>query len=235
MTPRAARTVAFVACVLAPFAGVRAQRSDAVMLRWPVATAGAMRMAAPSVAVPRFSAPRSNAPRFSVPRLDALEPASPVSLPHLPSVSDPITITRPDLEPGRVAGELLVGSYAGITGFFLGRWVGLTVIDLVANPAEDTRENIAFATGVTGAWIGTTAGVFAIGAIGNQTGSLSTTAFGAGIGAVAGAFLDRLVFAPRSGDPSAGASAVRWAETVVESFLPAIGATIAFNSSRKYK
>jgi hypothetical protein len=224
MTPRAARTVALAACVLTPFVSARAQRADAVALRWPAASSGTMHMAAPSLA----------APRLSVPRLGALEQASPVALPHLSVSTDPI-ITRPDLEPGRVAGELLVGSYGGITGFFVGHYLAREIVGRVSNASDQASDNIAFATGVVGAWAGTTVGVFAIGNIGNQTGSLGTTAFGAGLGAVAGAFLDRLVFAPRSGDPSAGASTIRWGETIVESFLPSIGATIAFNSSRKYK
>lgn len=176
--------------------------------------------AAPTVALPRWTAR---------PTLDM------VSVAGAPLAAAAAPITRPDLEPGRVVGELVVGSYAGITGFFLGHYVGQVVTSWVADPEDATRSRIAFVTGVAGAWVGTTAGVFAIGSIGNQTGSLGTTAFGAGIGAVAGAVLDRLVFAPRSGNPTAGASAVRWAETVVESFLPSIGATIAFNSSRKYK
>lgn len=172
----------------------------------------------------------------TLPRWSARPTLDMVSVAGAPlSATAAAPITRPDLEPGRVVGELVVGSYAGITGFFLGHYVGQVVTDWVADPADATRDRIAFATGVAGAWVGTTAGVFAIGSIGNQTGSLGTTAFGAGIGAVAGAVLDRLVFAPRSGNPTASASAVRWAETVVESFLPSIGATIAFNSSRKYK
>lgn len=214
MSARGGRALAMAALLAAPCGLASAQRADALVLRLPARRA------------PTISYGRSNGPANAT---------TPAVSSALSNATAPNAVVRPDLEPGRVAGELLVGSYGGIGGFFLGRYAGLMITDLVASPTEDTRDGIAFASGVVGAWVGTTVGVYAIGNIGNQTGSLGTTAFGAGIGAVAGAFLDRLVFAPRSGDPSAGASAIRWGETVVESFLPAIGATIGFNSSRKYK
>ncbi|MBI3568189.1 MAG: hypothetical protein HY084_08325 [Gemmatimonadetes bacterium] len=220
MTPRGARSLALAALLLPPCAAARAQRADAVVLRLP---ARAWRLAAPMNAAPFSAAAR------------ARETVAPLPLTAANATTTDSPVARPDLEPARVAGELLVGSYGGITGFFLGHYAGRAILDKVSNPSESASDQVAFATGVVGAWIGTTVGVYAIGNIGNQTGSLGTTAFGAGLGTVAGAFLDRLVFAPRNGDPSAGASAIRWGETIVESFLPSIGATIAFNSSRKYK
>ena len=214
MTARCARCLAAAALCALPVCA-RAQRADAVALRRPAVTGvfGIAPAPAPApAAAPRlaFAAGTANAAVGNV-------------------------IARPDLEPARIAGELLVGSYGGIGGFLVGRYAGMMLADIPNDVSENTRDGVAFAGGVLGAWMGTTVGVYGIGSIGNQAGSFGTTAFGAGVGAVAGVFLDKLVFAPRRSDPSAGASSIRWGETIVESFLPAIGATIAFNSSRKYK
>jgi len=142
---------------------------------------------------------------------------------------------RPALEPLRLGGELVVSTYTGIGGFLIGRYVGGTLADMMPSAAESTRENIAHWTGLAAGGAGTAGGVFAIGAIGNQTGSFPVTFIGAGAGYVVALAVSHFVDRPSGPAVTPEKSRARWLQASLESLLPAIGATIAFNSTRRYK
>ncbi len=140
---------------------------------------------------------------------------------------------KPRLEPARVAGETLAGAYAGIGGFVIGRYAAKGIGNVVGVESEDTQRRIGFAGGVLGGGLATAGVVHAIGSMGDQTGDFATTYLGSGIGFVAGLGVARLVLGPE-GRPKQGMSTkMRWATANVIAFLPAIGATIAFNSTRR--
>ncbi len=143
-------------------------------------------------------------------------------------------VARPAVEPLRVAGEVAVGTYAGIGGYFLGSAIGNHIAGRWPDQNEHTTAFITTGFAYTGAAFATAGGVYAIGSMGDQRGSFSATMLGTGIGAGVGWVLDRTLFTPNR-DESAVASQRRWAETLVNSLLPSIGATIGFNSSRRFK
>ncbi|MFN0099449.1 MAG: hypothetical protein ACKVS7_12290 [Gemmatimonadaceae bacterium] len=141
--------------------------------------------------------------------------------------------SRPRLEPARVAGEVFVGAYAGIGGFVIGRFASKGLATIVGVESEEAQRRIGFVGGVVGGGLATAGVVHAIGSIGDQTGDFATTYLGSGIGFVAGLGVARLVLGPE-GRPKQGMSTkMRWAAANVIAFMPAIGATIAFNSTRK--
>jgi hypothetical protein len=140
---------------------------------------------------------------------------------------------RPDLEPLRLGGEIVVGTYAGIGGFVLGRAAGGVLADLMTHD-DGTRDRIAMTTGIIGGGLATAGGVYAIGNICCTTGSFGATFLGAGAGALASYVLQQTVFSGRS-HASRDASDLRWSTAILEAFLPSIGATIGFNSSRRIK
>jgi hypothetical protein len=142
---------------------------------------------------------------------------------------------QPSLSAGRVGGELIVGAYAGIGGFFIGRYVGDRMSDGFGVTSEVTRDRLRLSTGVLLAGAATAGSVYAIGNIGNQTGDIGQTAAGTAVGLVAAIALSRMVMAPE-GRPQGGMStARRWATANVIALLPAIGATVAFNNSRQFR
>jgi hypothetical protein len=142
---------------------------------------------------------------------------------------------RPALEPARVGGEVLAGTYAGLGGFLLGRFAGGAVAGLMPDAAESTRDNIAHWTGLLAGGAATAGGVYAVGAMGNQTGSYPLALLGAGAGYAAVLAVTHLIDRPSGPAVTPQKSHARWLEATVESLLPAIGATIAFNSSRRFK
>ena len=141
---------------------------------------------------------------------------------------------RPALEPARVVGEALAGAYAGIAGYFIGSMAVGGVAEL-SNVSDDMKEHIAFVGGVIGAGAATAASVWAIGNIGDQTGSFPMSAAGTAAGVAAGILLNQIIYG-HARLPSAGESSrMRWVEASLEALLPSIGATIAFNSTRRFK
>jgi hypothetical protein len=142
---------------------------------------------------------------------------------------------RPSLSAGRVGGELIVGAYAGIGGFFIGRYVGDRLGDGFGVTSESTRDRLRTSTGVLLAGAATAGTVYAIGNIGNQTGDLGETTAGTAVGLVAAIALSRVVMAPEGRPPRNSSTARRWATANVIALLPAIGATVAFNNSRQFR
>jgi hypothetical protein len=140
---------------------------------------------------------------------------------------------RPALSAGRVLGETVGGAYAGIGGFVVGRYVGQRVGDFVGVSSDDTRNRIGFASGVLLGGLATAGTVYGIGNIGDQTGEFDATYLGTGIGFVAALGLARLTLGPAERPREGISTAGRWAMANVVALLPALGATIAFNSSRR--
>ena len=141
---------------------------------------------------------------------------------------------RPDIEPARVVGQLFAGAYAGIGGYVVGNWAGGLLAE--ALPAsETTRDQIAFGAGVIGGGLATAASVAAIGNIGDQTGSYPIAIVGTAGGILAGALLNQLLYGHARLPAEGLSSRARWIEASLEALLPSLGATIAFNSTRRYK
>jgi len=160
-------------------------------------------------------------------------PAAPVAqaAPDAP----PAPAGRPTLEPLRVGGEVLVGTYAGLGGFLIGRFIGGSIGDLMPASERD-KENLAHVTGLVVGGLATAGGTFAVGAVrSNQTASYPATLLGAGAGYVTGLAVTRLLFPRSRPSVTPEQSRARWLQATVQSLLPAIGATIAFNSSRRFK
>lgn len=142
---------------------------------------------------------------------------------------------RPSLNAGRVAGEVLVGTYTGIGGYFVGHWVGQRVSDAAGVSSEDTRRRLSFATGVTAAGLVTAGTVYGIGNIGDETGDFAATYLGSGAGFVVAWGLSRVLLGPEERPKHGSSTAGRWIVANVIASLPAIGATVGFNSSRRFR
>jgi hypothetical protein len=141
----------------------------------------------------------------------------------------------PPLEPARIAGQVLAGAYAGIGGYFIASWAGGFVTDRLTDASEGTRADIQFTIGILGAAAATAGSVWAVGDIGDQTGSYGA-ALGGTAGGIATAFLLNKILYGRARLPTeSGSSRLRWVEASLEALLPSIGATIAINSTRRYK
>jgi hypothetical protein len=140
----------------------------------------------------------------------------------------------PPVEPARVAGQVLAGAYSGIGGYVLASWAGgLAMNNMPAS--ENTKDQIQFALGLVGATMATAASVSAIGNIGDQTGSYRAALAGTAGGVAVGVILNQLLYGHARLPSEEGSSRVRWIEASLEALLPSIGATLAFNSTRKYK
>lgn len=140
---------------------------------------------------------------------------------------------RPALAAGRVIGETVGGAYAGIGGFVVGRYLGERVGDIVGVSSDDTRNRMGFASGVLLGGLATAGTVYGIGNIGDQTGEFDATYLGTGIGFIAALGLARLTLGPAERPREGMSTAGRWAMANVVALLPALGATIAFNSTRR--
>jgi hypothetical protein len=128
---------------------------------------------------------------------------------------------------------VFVGAYAGIGGFVIGRFASKGLATVVGIDNEAAQRRIGFVGGVLGGGLATAGVVHAIGSIGDQSGDFATTYLGSGVGFVVGLGVARMVLGPE-GRPREGMSTkMRWAAANVIAFLPAIGATIAFNSTRR--
>lgn len=142
---------------------------------------------------------------------------------------------RPQLSAGRVTAEIVVGTYTGIGGFIVGRYVGERVGELVGVTSDDTRRRLGYASGVFAGGLVTAGSVYAIGSMGEQTGDFATTYLGTGVGFVAAWGLSRAILGPSERPRSGYSTAGRWAIANTIAFLPSLGATIAFNSTRRAK
>ena len=143
--------------------------------------------------------------------------------------------TKPRIDAGRIAGEAIGGAYAGIGGFLIGRELGNIASDAVGVESEVTRRNVGYVTGFAVSTLATSGVVFGIGSIGDQTGDFDATLLGTSVGFIAGAGLARVLFGP-SVTPDPGMSTrMRWATVNALALLPAIGATIGFNSTRRFR
>lgn len=145
----------------------------------------------------------------------------------------PVGAPRPALSALRIAGEVIAGNVAGLGGYFVGQAVGDQIASRWPDQNEHTSVFITTGFAYTGAAFATAGGVYAVGSIGDQRGSFSATMLGAGVGAGVAWVLDRTLFA--DGDDSASGSRTRWTQTLLNSTLPSIGATIGFNSSRRFQ
>jgi hypothetical protein len=142
---------------------------------------------------------------------------------------------RPSLSAGRVTGELVAGAYAGVSGFFIGRYIGDRASDALGVQSDVTRHRVRHGTGVVLAGAATAGVVYAIGNIGDETGEFGATALGTTVGLAAAIGLARVVLGP-GGRPGEGmSSAGRWATINVIALLPAAGAAVGFASTRRYR
>ena len=100
---------------------------------------------------------------------------------------------------------------------------------------ETTIRNTGYIGGIIGGGLATAGVVYAIGSIGDQTGDFDATALGTGVGFVAALGLAKMVLGPE-GRPRAGMSTkARWVTANVIAMLPAVGASIGFNSTRRQR
>jgi hypothetical protein len=144
-------------------------------------------------------------------------------------------VEKPRLSTLRVAGEVVIGGYAGIGGFVVGRFAAEGAASLLGARNETTVRNLGFVGGVIGGGLATAGVVYGIGNLGDETGDFDATYLGTGVGFVAALGIAKMFLGPE-GRPREGMStSARWAAANVVALLPAIGATIAFNSTRRYR
>lgn len=142
-------------------------------------------------------------------------------------------LEKPRLEPVRVAGQVVVGGYSGIGGFVIGRFVAERIAGAANIENEAAMRRLGFVGGVIGGGLATAGVVYGIGNIGDQTGDFDATYLGTGVGFVAALGIAKMVLGPE-GRPREGMStSARWATANIIALLPAIGATIGFNSTRR--
>lgn len=142
---------------------------------------------------------------------------------------------KPPLEAWRLGGEVTAGMYAGYLAYFAGRFVGTHVASAVLtdNSGEWPRNAIRQTLGYTAGALATSGAVYGIGSIQKQTGEFGTTMLGTGIGFGTALVLQRILRSPSRADESGGRRFLRRAAEFAEVLLPAVGATIGFNSTRK--
>jgi hypothetical protein len=139
---------------------------------------------------------------------------------------------RPRLDTGRVAVESLGGAYAGIGGFLLGRYAGETLGGALGVESDVTRRGVGYTAGAVTATFATAGFVYAVGSMGDTAGDFNATLLGSGAGLVAGFVVGKLIFP--AGDDTMSSKA-RWATINVLALLPSVGATIGFNSTRRFQ
>lgn len=142
-------------------------------------------------------------------------------------------LEKPRLEPMRVAGQVVVGGYSGIGGFVIGRFAAERIAGIANIENEAAMRRLGFVGGVIGGGLATAGVVYGIGNIGDQTGDFDATYLGTGVGFVAALGIAKMILGPE-GRPREGMStSSRWATANIIALLPAIGATIGFNSTRR--
>ena len=142
---------------------------------------------------------------------------------------------RPELRPERVALEVVGGTYVGLAGYFVGRGVGTLATWRMSEDHDRLRERIVHSTGIVGGAFTVGGFVYAVGDMGSESGSFPATMLGVGVGAVASELLSRAVFKRRHYTEFRDSTKRKWLSATLEACLPAIGGTIAFNSSRKWQ
>jgi hypothetical protein len=140
---------------------------------------------------------------------------------------------RPRLDSGRIAAESIGGAYAGIGGFLVGRYAGEAVGSALGVESDITRRRVGYATGAVTATFATAGFVYAIGSMGDTAGDFDATLLGSSAGLLAGFVVGKFVFP--TGDDHTMSSKARWATINVLALLPSIGATIGFNSTRRFQ
>ena len=141
---------------------------------------------------------------------------------------------KPAIRPERVAGEIVAGTYAGVAGYFLGRGIGTIATMMMSSEEDRTRDQIVNGVGLVGAAFAIGGTVYAIGDMGSETGSFPATMAGVTVGAAASLAISRVVFRGRV-PADEGSAKRKWLVATLESSLPALGATLAFNASRKWQ
>jgi len=159
-------------------------------------------------------------PRVTPREDDDTPPARPpIALPRTaPAVAASIDRpATPELSGGRIIGEVLLGGLAGTGGLFLGGLIGAGLC------LDDGGEFACLGSVVIGAYIGgvlaVPLGVYAVGASGDQDGSLGSTILGSVLGSALG-FGSLLI-----------------SEEIGVALLvtgPPIGAVVGFNRSRRW-
>jgi hypothetical protein len=105
---------------------------------------------------------------------------------------------------------------------------------MMADENDRLRDRLVHVTGMVGGAFAIGGAVYAIGDMGSETGSFPSTMLGVGAGAGVGYLLSRVVFRGRI-PADQGSAKRKWLMATLESSLPAFGATIAFNSSRRWQ
>ncbi len=141
----------------------------------------------------------------------------------------------PPLEPARIAGQLLAGAYAGLGGYVIGHWAAGFVTERMTGASEGTKDDLKFTVGVITAAAATAGSVWTVGDIGDQTGSYTAALAGTAGGIAAAFLLNKVLYGQARLPNEEGSSRMRWVEASLEALLPSLGATIAFNSTRRYK
>ncbi|MBM3884949.1 MAG: hypothetical protein FJ361_03775 [Gemmatimonadetes bacterium] len=142
-------------------------------------------------------------------------------------------LEKPRLDAGRVTGEVLAGTYAGIGGFLIGRATAVRIAEGVGAVEEPTLRRAGWAGGILGGGLATAGVVYGIGRLGETAGDFDATWLGSGAGFVLSATVARLLFGADGAPPEGMRPAARWATINALALLPAIGATIGFNSTRR--
>jgi hypothetical protein len=142
-------------------------------------------------------------------------------------------LEKPRLDAGRVAGEVVVGTYAGIGGFLVGRTVAVRLAEGLGAVEEPTLRRLGWAGGILGGGLATAGVVYGIGGLGETAGDFDATWLGSGVGFVLSASVARFLFGADGTPPEGMPPAARWATINALALLPAIGATIGFNSTRR--
>jgi hypothetical protein len=151
----------------------------------------------------------------------------------VPSVLRAQALEPPRLVPARVAGEVVAGTYAGIGGFIVGSFVAEEFAAAVGARHETTLRHTGWIGGAIGGGLATAGAVYGIGSIGNQAGDFDVTALGAGVGFATSLGLARLLLGADGTLPEGMSTRARWATINALALLPALGATIGFNSTRR--
>lgn len=160
-----------------------------------------------------------------------------LALPMLAAAAAPLSAqdVTPPLSAGRVLGEALGGTYAGIGGFVVGRYLGERVADVVGVQSDRTRDRVGMLSGITLAGLATAGTVYAIGNIDGQTGDFDRTWLGSGVGFAAAFALNYVIIGPLERPREGTSTATQWVVANVLALLPSVGATIAFNQTRRYR
>lgn len=157
---------------------------------------------------------------------------------HAQVVAAPLPSTpsegKPDIRYERVAGEVVLGSYAGVLGYFVGRGAGTIATTMMADEHDRLRENLVNGVGIGTAAFAIGGTVYAIGNIGAETGSFRNTMVGVTAGVAMSLLMSKVMFNGRM-PVDEQTSHRRWLMAALDASLPAIGGTIAFNASRKWQ